>query len=45
MFGTSLNGIGKKICRIDELSDLEVKELKKYFVTAGILTESTDENG
>ena len=26
MFGTSLNGIGKKICRIDELSDLEVKE-------------------
>ena len=45
MFGTSLNGIGKKICRIDELSDLEVKELKKYFVTAGILMESTDENG
>lgn len=44
IFGTSLNGIGRKICRIDELSESEVAELKSYFVTAGIVVESADEN-
>ena len=37
VFGTSLNGIGKKICRIDMLTDAETKELKQSFSSAGIL--------
>lgn len=37
VFGTSLNGIGRKICRIDELKDAETSVLKQYFVNAGIL--------
>lgn len=43
VFGTSLNGIGKKICRIDELTELETGELKQYFISAGIIVESADE--
>ena len=35
--GTSLNGIGRKICRIDLLSDTEVDELRVFFDNAGIL--------
>ena len=42
VFGTSLNGIGKKICRIDELTEDEAKELKQYFISAGILTSGDD---
>lgn len=44
IFGTSMNGIGRKICRIDMLRDDEVVELKKYFTNAGILS-SGDNNG
>lgn len=44
VFGTSLNGIGKKIGRIDMLTADEVKELKQYFISAGILA-SSDDNG
>lgn len=42
VFGTSLNGIGKKICRIDMLTEDEVKELKQYFISAGILASGDD---
>ena len=38
VFGTSLNGIGRKICRIDMLTAEETAELKQYFVNAGIIT-------
>ena len=38
IFGTSLNGIGRKICRIDMLTTEETAELKQYFVHAGIIT-------
>lgn len=38
VFGTSLNGIGRKICRIDMLTEEETAELKQYFVRAGIIT-------
>ena len=38
IFGTSLNGIGRKICRIDILTAEETAELKQYFVHAGIIT-------
>lgn len=38
VFGTSLNGIGRKISRIDMLSNDEVSVLKSYFTNAGILT-------
>ena len=37
VFGTSLNGIGRKICRIDILTAEETAELKQYFVHAGII--------
>lgn len=37
VFGTSLNGIGRKICRIDMLTPEETAELKRYFVRAGII--------
>lgn len=43
VFGTSLNGIGRKICRIDMLTAEETVELKKYFVNEGII--SGDDNG
>ena len=33
-FGTSLNGIGKSICQINELYDTEIQKLKKYFIAA-----------
>lgn len=36
-FGTSLNGLCKRICRIDTLTDEEVNELKKEFTSRGIL--------
>lgn len=42
VFGTSLNGIGKKICRIDMLTEDETKELKQYFISAGILASGDD---
>lgn len=38
VFGTSLNGIGRKICRVDMLTDDETKELKQFFISAGIIT-------
>ena len=38
VFGTSLNGIGRKICRIDMLTDVETQELKQFFVSAGIIS-------
>ena len=44
VFGTSLNGIGRKICRIDMLTVEETAELKKFFVQAGIIA-SGDGNG
>ena len=44
VFGTSLNGIGRKICRIDMLTTEEISELKQYFVNAGIITNG-DNNG
>ena len=44
VFGTSLNGIGKKICRIDMLTEDETTELKQYFFSAGILA-SGDNSG
>ncbi len=37
VFGTSLNGIGRKICRIDELRTEEVEALKDELRTRGIL--------
>ena len=37
VFGTSLNGIGKKICRIDELKADEVAVLKAELKSRGIL--------
>ena len=37
VFGTSLNGIGRKICRIDMLTAEETAELKKYFIRACII--------
>ena len=37
VFGTSLNGIGRKICRIDMLTTEETVELKQYFVRSGII--------
>ena len=37
VFGTSLNGIGRKICRIDMLTAEETAELKQYFINAGII--------
>ena len=37
ILGTSLNGIGKKICRVDTLNDTEVLELKQLFVEAGVI--------
>ena len=36
-FGTSLNGLCKRICRIDTLTDTEVNELKKELENRGIL--------
>lgn len=42
VFGTSLNGIGRKICRIDMLTEEETAELKRYFVHAGIITNGVD---
>lgn len=38
IFGTSLNGIGRKVCRIDMLTDEETEVLKNYCVCVGILT-------
>ena len=38
VFGTSLNGIGRKISRIDMLTAEETAELKRYFVNSGIIT-------
>ncbi len=35
IFGTSLNGLCKKICRVDTLSEEEVSELKKVLTGAG----------
>ena len=35
-FGTSLNGIGGKICRVSELDSMEVQELKKEFQAQNI---------
>lgn len=43
IFGTSMNGIGQKICRIDMLRDDEVVELKKYFTDAGIISSGEDD--
>lgn len=43
IFGTSMNGIGRKICRIDMLRDDEVVELKKYFTDAGIISSGEDD--
>lgn len=43
IFGTSMNGIGRKICRIDTLRDDEVVELKKYFTDAGIISSGEDD--
>jgi len=37
VFGTSLNGLGRKICRINMLNDDEITELKQFFISAGIL--------
>lgn len=36
-FGTSLNGIGKAICQINELEEDDIKILKKYFSKAGLI--------
>jgi hypothetical protein len=36
-FGTSLNGLCKRICRIDTLTEGEVNELKKEFRSRGVL--------
>lgn len=35
-FGTSLNGIGKAICQINELDKEDVKTLKQYLKKAGL---------
>lgn len=35
-FGTSLNGIGKAICQINELNEEDTKTLKQYFINAGL---------
>ena len=37
VFGTSLNGLCKRICRVDALSDAETNELKKELQTRGII--------
>lgn len=37
VFGTSLNGLCKRICRIDTLTAEEVSELKREFTNRGIL--------
>lgn len=42
IFGTSLNGIGKQICRIDTLSESETSALKQLFITAGIINGGDD---
>ena len=42
IFGTSLNGKGKKICRIDALSDSEVSVLKQLFIAASIINGGDD---
>lgn len=42
VFGTSLNGIGRKICRIDMLTSDETVELKQYFIRAGIIASGVN---
>lgn len=44
VFGTSLNGIGRKISRIDMLTSDETQELKQFFIAAGIIA-SGDNDG
>lgn len=43
VFGTSLNGIGKKTCRIDELCQEEVVKIRQMLETVGILQSCEDD--